>query len=70
MWDLYESLAEAKRAELLREVFESIVLTSDGIAGFALRSPFNELASAAKGDPRKLSLNERNRLLGTILDAA
>jgi hypothetical protein len=66
MWDLYESLSDTRRTELGREVFQTVVLSSEGIAGFVLRPPFDALAASAKGDPRKLSASQ---LLGAILDA-
>jgi hypothetical protein len=70
MWDLHEPLSDAGRTELLREVFRTVVLSSDGIVGFTLKPPFDSLASAAKGDARKISATERDQLVGAILDAA
>lgn len=68
--DLYESLPEPKQADLLREVFSTIVLSSDGIVGFALRSPFDQLSTSATNDPRRLNANGRARLADAILDTA
>ena len=49
---------------------EQAVLARDGIAGFTLKPPFDQLASAAKGDPRNLSAKSRDQLVEAILDAA
>jgi len=70
LWDLYTSLADDRQASLLREVFGTIVLSADGIVGFTLNPPFDQLASAAKGDPRKLTAERRDQLLEAIADAA
>ena len=70
LWDLCEALPDDKRAELVREVFGTIVLSRDGIAGFTLKPPVDQLASPAKGDPRRLSSNHHNGLVDAILDAA
>ena len=37
LWDLYTRFSDARRAELLAEVFGTIVLSRDGIAGFTLK---------------------------------
>jgi hypothetical protein len=68
--DLYDAFSDDRRAALLREVFSAVVLSSDGITGFVLRPPFDELASSAKNDPRKLSVERRNQLAASIIDAA
>ena len=70
LWDLCEALPDDKRAELVREVFGTIVLSRDGIAGFTLKPPVDQLASPAKGDPRRLSSDHRDGLVNAILDAA
>ena len=62
--DLYESMNDAQRAPLLRNVFQSIVLDHDGIAGFALRAPY---ANLFKGTPSDASPKGSP---GTILAAA
>lgn len=43
--DIYESLSDGKRPELLRLVFKTIVLGSDGIMGFSLTPAFEALSS-------------------------
>jgi hypothetical protein len=68
--DLYDSLSESKRPQLLRDVFKVVVISSEGIVGFTLRPPFDELASSAKNDPRKLTTGKRDQLAEAILDAA
>jgi hypothetical protein len=70
LWDLYTHFSDARRSALLAEVFGTIVLARDGIAGFTLKPPFDRLASAAKNDPRKLSAGRRDGLVAAILDAA
>ena len=65
-----EAFPDDKRAELVREVFGTIVVSRDGIAGFTLRPPFDQLASAAKGDLRKLTGDYRGGLVDAILAAA
>lgn len=44
--DLYDSLSDVRRAELLREVFCAIVVSADGIVGFTLRPPFDRLIAS------------------------
>lgn len=47
MRDIYESLSDGKRPELLRLVFKTIVLGSDGVMGFSLTPAFEALSSSA-----------------------
>lgn len=70
MWDLYTSMSDTKRAELVREVFRTIVLSSDGIVGFTLNPPFDKLVSAAGNDPRKLSSTQERIIASALLEAA
>lgn len=70
MWDLYDSLSDVKRAELVRQVFRTIVLSADGIVGFTLNTPFDGLVSAAKNDTRHLSARDRNTVAKALIDAA
>jgi hypothetical protein len=50
--DLYEPLNESQRGELMRTVFKAVVLDRDGIAGFALKPPFDQLAIPHGPRPR------------------
>jgi len=43
VWNIYEEFGEAHQEELLREVFQTIVLSEEGVIGFALRAPFDAL---------------------------
>ncbi|MFA5897641.1 MAG: recombinase family protein [Hyphomicrobium sp.] len=70
MWDLYDSLSDPKRAELIRQVFRTIVLSADGIIGFTLKPPFDTLISAAKNDPRKLSGRASAAVAEALVNAA
>ena len=42
-WDLYEHLSEIRKAALLKNFFETVVLDHEGIAGFTLKRPFTDL---------------------------
>jgi DNA invertase Pin-like site-specific DNA recombinase len=70
LWDLYEAFDDAKRAELLRSVFSSIVLGHEGIVGFSLKAPFDKLASMDKDRLQQAGTNEKGELVHAILDAA
>lgn len=41
--DLYEQMAESRRAELLTAVFTAVIIGADGIVGFTLRPPLDAL---------------------------
>ena len=45
-WDLYTPLNEPRKTEMLRQVFATVVLDHDGIAGFTLNAPYDTLAAA------------------------
>jgi hypothetical protein len=68
--DFHDTFSNDERASLFRDVFSTIVISSEGIVGYTLRKPFNELVSSAKNDPRKLSVEKRERLAKAILNAA
>jgi len=70
MWDLYDSLSDSKRTELVRHVFRTIVISAEGIVGFTLNPPFDGLVSAAKNDPRKLSAHNREAMAEILIKAS
>jgi hypothetical protein len=43
VWDLYGPLDDARRTDLLKAVFKTIVLGPEGILGFSLRAPLDTL---------------------------
>ena len=43
LWDLYQPLDESRRNELLIVVFKTIVLAPEGVLGFSLNPPFDQL---------------------------
>jgi site-specific DNA recombinase len=45
LWDVYEDLNDERRAELLRSVFQAIVIGPDGVVGFTLKAPFDVLSA-------------------------
>ena len=45
LWDLYEQFDDTKRAELLRGVFNAIVLDHNGVVGVTLKPPFAHMGS-------------------------
>jgi DNA invertase Pin-like site-specific DNA recombinase len=55
VWDLYLPLDEARRNELLRAVFHTIVLGPEGIIGFSLNPPFNKVSHGADSDARTVA---------------
>ena len=63
-WDLYEPMNEIRRASLLKSLFATIVLDHDGIAGFTLKPPFDELVKARRDQPQPHALAK------AIVDAA
>lgn len=56
LWDLYEPLDDARRTELLRAVFRTIVLGPEGIVGFSLNSPFDMLQKQADTKKQAVAL--------------
>lgn len=48
LWDIYSSVADCRRATLLRIVFSKVVVDHKGIAGFVLRPPFDTLAKVTE----------------------
>ena len=43
LFDLYEAVSGARQSELLTAVFSNIVLGADGLVGFALKPPFDDV---------------------------
>jgi site-specific DNA recombinase len=66
--DLYESMSDHKRTELIREAFSTIVLSAKGIAGFTLKPPFDRLTSVSC-DGDTLSAQECTNLAERMLAA-
>ena len=46
IWDLYAPLDDERRNELLRAVFQTIVVGPEGVLGFSLRPPFDRLQNS------------------------
>lgn len=63
-WDLYEPVNELRRASLLKNLFGTIVLDHEGIAGFTLKPPFTELLKPSNRHRQPVDLAR------AILDAA
>jgi DNA invertase Pin-like site-specific DNA recombinase len=55
LWDLYRPLDEFRRNELLRAVFKTVVLAPEGILGFSLNAPFNELHKGTRRSPQTVA---------------
>src|SRR6266508_759699 len=56
VWDLYEPMNEMRKATLLRNVFATIVLDHEGVAGFTLKPPFDNLmSSSGQSQPDELA---------------
>lgn len=55
IWALYLKLPPVKQTELLRSVFEAIVLGPEGIVGYILREPFASLAVALSAPSESVS---------------
>jgi DNA invertase Pin-like site-specific DNA recombinase len=53
MFDIYDSLNEVRRAELLKAVFATTVLGADGLAGFTLKAPFEQFHRG--GSPKAIA---------------
>lgn len=70
MLDVYHSLSDHKRAEFVRTVFNTIVISREGIVGFTLHAPFDQLAIAATRPPQELTAVNQGELVAAILDAA
>ena len=65
LWDLYEQFDDTKRAELLRSVFNAIVLDHHGVVGVTLKPPFDELMK-----PSAVAQGEEAHVAQRLLDAA
>ena len=65
LWDLYEQFDDTKRAELLRGVFNAIVLDHNGVVGVTLKPPFDELMK-----PSAVAPGEEAHGAQRLLDAA
>ena len=65
--DLYEMLNDVRRAELLRAVFSVVVLGPEGVVGFTLKPPFDELVKPQH--PHETG-GDHAHLAEVILDAA
>lgn len=61
LWDLYKPLDEFRRNELLCAVFKVIALAPEGILGFSLNAPFDELQKAKKLRP--------DTIAGTLIES-
>ena len=55
-WDLYTLLNEQGKTDMLRQVFATVVLDHDGIAGFTLNAPYDTLAAARQHGTTALEL--------------
>ncbi len=56
IWELHEQLNETRRIELLRSVFQTVVLNETGMVGFTLRPPFDAIfTDGGGGVDRELS---------------
>ena len=67
LWDLYEKLADDKRAELLRTVFRAVVVERDGIVGHALHAPFDTFVQP---QPSRGESQSRHQQATAAIDAA
>ena len=67
LWDLYEQFDDTKRAELLRGVFNAIVLAHNGVVGVTLKSPLDALTAAGAN---QLKPTDAAQLAEHILKAA
>ncbi len=67
LWDLYEQFDDTKRAELLRGVFNAIVLDHNGVVGVTLKPPFDALAATGAN---QLKPTDAGQLAEHILKAA
>ena len=73
-WDLYVKLSGPRQQELLKRVFDAIVLGPEGLVGYSLRAPFDSLLTLAEpdhgghGDPA--APQQATRLVEQILKAA
>ncbi|HLG56855.1 MAG TPA: recombinase family protein [Vicinamibacterales bacterium] len=65
--DLYDQLNDDKQAELLREVFTSIIISHEGIVGYSLKPPLDQLASPSR---KKSGPSIHAQQAKAILDAA
>lgn len=63
-WDLYDPLNEQQKTQMLRQLFASVVLDHNGIAGFTLNPPYDALLRA--GHYNKTP----DELATTLVDAA
>lgn len=74
LWDLYVKLSGPRQQELLKRVFDAIVLGPDGLVGFTLRAPFDSLLtvpeSAHGRDGGPAVPQQATRLVEQILKAA
>lgn len=63
LWDVYLSFNDRKRVELLRTIFDKIVLGPSGVVSYTLTPTFQMLTSAAEKNPDSIQLAEA--LIGT-----
>jgi site-specific DNA recombinase len=52
IYDLYEQCHDWRRTELLKVVFTGLVLGADGLVGYSLRRPFEDLQGSPSADTR------------------
>ena len=55
LWDYYLELDDERRSGLLRSVFRTVVLGPEGILGFALNSPFDQLQSSRGSETARIA---------------
>lgn len=74
LWDLYVKLSGPQQQELLKRVFDAIVLGPEGLVGFTLRAPFDSLLTVPESDHARdggpAVPQQATRLVEQILKAA
>ena len=74
LWDLYEKFSGPRQQELLKSVFDAIVLGPDGLVGYSLRAPFDSLLTWPRPshgrDAGPAVPQQATRLVEQILKAA